>query len=671
MKRFLALSLLTGLMPALPVSAQAENVVDVVGARREAQLLDRPGTSYVIRPVDATRFDTKTQLSRSASLALPETGRVNASGFVIPRVRGQDTRLTEVYAGDMLLQDPYSGLPLVDELDLRAFGELAIHQGTAPLDLPTVGGIGIVQYRPRPITSTSLTVGATSGRPYGLAGFTVHDRAFASIGTRIYARQHATDGRYQYLDDGGTPYNTDDDSMRSRTGNDRRSQQVVPTVAWRQGPHRIDALGLWQRGRTGIPPARYSDPHATESVTTSLSSMRYERHIPHTFVLAPTAVQLHLGHHDDTRNRDDAGDAVGSSAASGLSVLTRRAGIGVLWDSDDHNVRADTDTSRASIAQSGGSSSSLRRDAHGLHLGVGSRLGTNWQLENKIVWRRHTDLDTAVATRNDQLASGSASHRDHRGASSAWGLRLANWSVYAQGAVRERPPSLLEEFGDAAYVRSNPDLDNEKSRHVELGGSVWNMDRSARIGSAIFNDLTTDRLTFVPSLSQSVRAVNIGKANIRGAEMNGDLLLGDTNIIGSVTRLWPEDRTVSASVRRLPGVPEWFASIGLSHKVDDVTARWQSRYRGKLYRDPLNDIQLPASLVHDAAVDMNWTWSLDPQVIEFDTGLAVDNVTNVTSLPISARQGAKQSGEVAYGDVAGFPLPGRQWRLTASATYKM
>lgn len=673
--RRLCLCLSLGLLPA-PLAAQdnvnnAMNVIDIISTRRETELVDRPGTSYVIRPSDATRFDTKTQLSRSASLALPETGRVSASGFVIPRVRGQDTRLTEVYVGDMLLQDPYSGLPLVDEIDLRAFGELAIHQGTAPLDLPTVGGIGIVQYRPRKITRTQLTAGTTVGRPYGTAGFVAHDRALANGGLRLYARQHMTSGRYEYLDDAGTPYNTADDKLRQRTGNDRRSQQFVPTATWRQGPNRIAALGLWQTGRTGMPPLQPSDPQAAEKATTSLSTLRFEHQLTTARALAPTAVQLHAGHHDDARQRDDLDGAVGSSAASQFAVQTRRIGLGLLWDSERHNMRADADAARAHLAQESGATTALRRDVQGLHLGALSRFGSHWQLETKAVWRRHTDMSRATSVRNDQQTDGRTARRDHRGASAAIGYRTNNWSLYAQGARRERPPSLLEEFGDAAYVRSNPALDNEQSRHVELGGSLSNQARSARIGAALFDDATSDRLTFVPSLAQSVRAMNIGRANIRGVELHGDWLLADTNLLASVTHLWPEDLTIEDHPRQLPGVPKWLAVASVSHKLSVITARWQSRYRGALYRDPLNDVQLPAALVHDAAVDVGWPWTWASGAIDFDAGLAIDNVTDAKRLPIAARHGASQSGEVAYSDVAGFPLPGRQWRLTAAATYPM
>jgi hypothetical protein len=224
----------------------------------------------VIRPDDPSRFDTAAQLRQDASLAVPETGRISASGFALPRVRGEDVRFTEVYVEGMLLQDPYSGLPLVDELDLRAFGILVVHEGVPPPELASAGPIGVLDYRVAPAKAGTL-LGATVGQPYGVAGWALSTDATAGPDPwsfRVYARRHVTDGKYRYYDDHGTPYNTDDDTYRIRQDNQRQSSQILPVVAGPLLGGRLTALALAQSSNTGLPSLIGQDSAAGASART-------------------------------------------------------------------------------------------------------------------------------------------------------------------------------------------------------------------------------------------------------------------------------------------------------------------------------------------------------------------------------------------------------------------
>src|SRR5690606_2043300 len=151
-------------------------------------------------------------LGDDAALAMPETGRVLGGGFAVPRIRGQDARLTELWLGRLKLIEPHTGLPLVDDLDLRPFRELAAQLGATPPALPSVSPTGALELRFRPVTRRETSVGAVAGRPFGAMGWSfAKGRAAtkeASTTWRLYVRRHTTDGRYSYYDDNATPYNT-------------------------------------------------------------------------------------------------------------------------------------------------------------------------------------------------------------------------------------------------------------------------------------------------------------------------------------------------------------------------------------------------------------------------------------------------------------------------------
>jgi hypothetical protein len=515
--------------------------------------------------------------------------------------------------------------------------------------------------------ANQITTGAVGGRPYGAMGFATVEGVSEPLRARLYLRHHTTNGRYPYFDDGGTPFNTSDDRERTRVGNDRRSLQIVPTLQWRRGPARLSALGVWQRGQAGLPASHTNDPPSREATGTHLSSLKFERDLHQLSGALPDTLRVGAGHHDDVRSRADGGDAVGSSTADRLAVFTRRVSAGAAWLRDVHEVRIDADAARTHVNQRSATSTALRRDAHGAHAGWGVSLGPAWRVETKSVWRRQSSIGDDQ-TRGDQLVRGGDRHRDHRGASAAALWRHANWSTYLQAAAQQRPPSLLEEFGDAAYVRGNPELENEKSRHWELGGRVSDASQSVRLGMAAFQDRTSERLIFAPSLAQSVRAINIGEADVRGIDVTVDGALGMTGAAWGVTRLWPEDRTIATATRQLPGIPEWQAVALLSQTVGGATLRWQSRYRGEFFRDALNDVLMPATVIHTASADYEWEAS---SAVGVQAGAVLDNVTDVKSVAISARGGAAQDGETAFGDVAGFPLPGRQWRLLGTVSYKL
>lgn len=137
--------LLCYLFPESVQAAPTEIIIEA--APKERREVNRPGQTTVIRPTEETRFDTDSQLKSDPSLSMSNSAR--SSGFSLPLFRGQDARASHVFINDLELQDPFSDLPMIDDIDLRAFGVMTIHKGFAPWNLPIIDPGGVIQFTMR------------------------------------------------------------------------------------------------------------------------------------------------------------------------------------------------------------------------------------------------------------------------------------------------------------------------------------------------------------------------------------------------------------------------------------------------------------------------------------------------------------------------------------------
>lgn len=637
--------------------------IDVIGHRRDQQRRDRPGQSVVFRPEDPSRFDLRSLLGQSASVTLPETGTVKASGFAVPRIRGQDTRLTEVYVEDELLQDPYSGLPLIDELDVRAFGELQHHQGLAPPELETVNSVGVLRYRERPLVKPGLLAGTTFGRPYGVGTWSLAGTPTREQGAsgRVYLRHHQTDGRYPYYDTNGTPYNGADDRTRMRANNDRRSAQILPILAFRQGRQHYRLLALASESEGGVPAPGLSPGDARQRLSARLATLRIQHETGLSSGGLPTSLELRGTLRHDARTTDDPSQRVlGNRTFTSLAVASSKVGLAALWDRTPVTGRLVVMEDHAEVDGDGGLR--VARDARSLYGGALIELNASVDLELKyqaMVLRdsRHSaDNNPVFEAPDDGIHSTTAG-----GGSGALGWRTAGVGTYIQIGKSKRAPSLLEEFGDGGRIRGSPNIRAEAVEHREIGLDLRSEDASQRVGLALFQDAIDDRIALLPSVGETSRAQNIEHTRVRGLEARGEVTLARTRLNLTMTSLEPLDLTTESS-KLLPGVAQRYATFGIEQPLESITIRWGSRYQSQIFRDLDNSIVIPAYAVHDLSLDGRT--QLDDA--EVALGIAVFNLTDVRRLPVQAPATQDNAGWSAYSDVEGYPLPGRQWRLSAT-----
>ena len=224
--------------------------VFIRGAINERRDVNRPGQSVIISPSGETRFDTQNFFKADPSLQMSGNGRT--TGFTLPLFRGQDARASHVFVDDMELQDPYSGLPMVDDIDLRAFGGMIIHKGVSPWNVPVLDPGGVIQFSLR--TQRSPLLGGLSyGDVAGSSGWVRSGLQFENNYTvGLYARASQSSGKYSYYSDNNTILNPDDDAVVVRKNNDQKSAQGLTHWGWTGVTSRVRALGWLQESRRGI-----------------------------------------------------------------------------------------------------------------------------------------------------------------------------------------------------------------------------------------------------------------------------------------------------------------------------------------------------------------------------------------------------------------------------------
>lgn len=662
--------------------ARAAGHIVVDGPKREVVRPRRAGQGLVIRPEQESRFDFKSQLKGEASIALPDTGRQTASGFALPRVRGQDARVTEIYLDGQRLQDPYAGFPIVDDLDLRAVGEMAIFLGVPPPDLPTVTPNGVLAYRVRPGMESGVKLGSVYGKPYGLALWGLASAASSGEDLakggglhdlKVYAREHWTRGDFSYYDDNATPYNAADDRFSMRRHADRHARQLLPRWSFDYGNHQWTALGLYNQAQTSLP-ARMSGvfSDAREYSEQRLGRLAWDYNLLGKNPLLPKVTTLEAAAHQDAISLDDPTNAVlGIVQKSGRQLASQGVAAAAQWEActDLHAselwLRAENRETSITAGQGARREFTVERRQATLYAGADVLWQERLKVEVKHQVARFDDQWDVAAGASPELGVEPDKHQQRvlKGNTLSLAWLWHKLTLYGQVAKLERPATLLEEFGDGGLVRDNAKLRPEITLHRELGWShTWaaGSGRSLNVRQAVFVDTTLDRIVMLPSIGQTMRAQNASKTRIDGLELGLDGRYQHSSINISYAKLRPYDLSVPQRQRLIAGVAREVASLGLGQEFGPYTLRWQSRYQTQVWRDLENTIAVPAYTIHDA--------SLDAEVGALAASLAVINIGNLQRAEIKARGTDANRGYTSYGDFSGMPLPGRQWRLSVTYT---
>jgi hypothetical protein len=677
------------------------NRVVVRGRRLDQVRMEHPGAGLRFHPNGGSQDDLETHFRRSAALTVLPHDKPSPFGFSIPRIRGQDARFSQVFIDDLALSDPWSSLPLAEELDLPAFSSVEVTSGSAPFDLPAIASRGALRFglfeedevdqshRARqdfPLTGgIQKFAGSRITDPKGQATWV----GSASSDFRLYTRQSNSRGNYRYYDDGGTPLNHFDDHVVRRENNDRASRFFLPAAQWRGDDFNIRAFGLWNEADQGLAPLRSKSvggggAFARQKTWIRAGRIALNRHMP-----GQNELRIAVGAVSDVRSvNDPAADVLVSARKDHREILTRNGSLewkgryfndrlicklaGIV-ERSDVKVRGGPGVNVFDQMEDAPDNLTFRRDS-------GRGVFAVQQADASILpGMVEAKVDGGVA--RDSSSDGTGNGRSTAkpsGLSFMWGaLPGSVMRPYMQVAREIRPAGLMETFGDGALIHRSYGLVAERIDHLEVGIDHVFLDDSLETHFAAFGDRREHAIVIVPASVSSYRAVNLSDPSlIAGVEVDLSwsfpLLSRGESRLGVSWVFFHSDSGGGAgtSGERLvvPGVPRDEGAISFLLPLwrrpwRGVAGRWTARRRGEVYRDVANDIALPPWWSHDAAVDFRWQQnSAFTAGIRLVGGIAVTNIFDQMAVTWQTSSGG--SGKTGYSDLWGVPLPGRA--VTAS-----
>jgi hypothetical protein len=630
-----------------------DNTIVIEGLRRERREIEGPGRSIVIEPTGLTRNDASLHLQLDSSVRVLEMSRPNASGFSVPRMRGQEARRTSVWVGDIRFQDPWSGLPLIDELDLRAFGAMEVQHGLPSADVPDITPFGVIRFKPMIQTAPATEIGGAWGQTWGGSTWlkTQHEPKTKDFRVNFYARDYSTRGDWSWYSDNGTPWNTADDAVMPRTNNHKRSRQGLLHVE-----SELFSLMAWgHHGSQGEPASTRAPASGKSTHGASVIAGQWKKSV------TPTShVHMNLTSRRDHRDSKDPGQQPPSQVAHGLESLDAAVSLiskpGPLATSFRTEIRQ---TSAVVKATSNTSMLDAARRGSQLSMATTSTPHESWRLT----------LKGSGTSTSDQVRSvddfGTAKDVSGRGTVHALGAGVEffgpSHKTWLQHAHVKTPPSMLEKYGDGSKVEAATELTDENTVHTELGTSA-DVSNSSKVSLVLFRTATKEPIVFVPASAHSTKAVNLASTRNLGAE----ILLEESWSSGRLHVAWTRidaATNVAGEKKQLPGVARDQVASGLTQRLPSpsplikLLAHAQGVWRGRSWRDAVNSVEIPGGATFSTGLELerklpNITWQ---------AGIVATNLSDAKSSTIESATGDR--GRTGYSDIRGEPLAGRMVRL--------
>ncbi|MFW7381432.1 MAG: TonB-dependent receptor [Oligoflexus sp.] len=655
--------------------------IKVVAPPIEGPSHHHAGQRDILVPTRLSLYEVKNHLQQESSFLLEETSRISSTGFAVPRVRGQSVELTEVYLEDIHLFDAYSGLPLFAELDLRAFGALEITKGLPPAMLNSLNPIGALRYRLLPQQGQLTAIGLDFGEPYGQSLWARRQHRLLSSVThdldlRLFGRWHQSSGRFPFYDHRGTPYNEADDHLAIRQQNARNSWQVLPILSG-TGEHDRWHLISWaqqiEQEQPGLNTRRQS--LARENLAFDLQALAWQRDLQHKNRLLPQRLSLQIRRESQSRQFFDPTSLfLGTATESQIRMLQWHLSASTEWFSalfnSYHKWEGQLAKAQINLANNADLDLQMERVRKQVYWGGLWPLFEKFALTHKWSQAWHED-EFPKQNPSQQAVQGRQGRRQQTARSHGFGFSwqlLEGSKVYGQMSEYDRPPTVLEEFGNGGGVAGNPDLKPEELQHYELGLQWQNSSASIQAFFAGFTDETKNKIVFVPRYENALVAMNLARTEVKGMEFGVHWFpLAAWQFSLMTTHLQARNTTNPLLPLKIPGIPDQTATASIGWQGRLLNMNLQARRQGEFFRDHLNGRRVPAYVLYDLGGDLCFSCSEQQAKGDWQFAWQIYNLTNVRSLSVMS-QGAElsQAGRIPLSSFDGAPQPGRHYKLSIS-----
>lgn len=474
-----------------------------------------------------------------------------------------------------------------------------------------------------------------------------------------------TAGNYEYPSDNGTPLNAADDQVLAASNNNVDRYNLMGS--WRMPLREGSALRLLGWGvyhRNGLM-GRDLDQAARASFATRMVGLiqHWDRYLAPDLDLQQSLwVRVSDLHYDDRFGELGLGvpDVVTDLWEQGGSVQLNghwsKPGLSFAFKTQGRLER-----SQAEDLQSGDKTSVSSRDSI---LGDATLNWRWWHRRGLVqaglsgIWS-HSVVD-GLQPEQSGFSLKEVAPVTHTYLNPKVALRLRVYrelSVKASWNRGARLPSFLELFGNQGALVPNPELLPEQAQNWMVGMQYW-MQGTHRLDMSLvlFHRQTKDQITFVQNSSNTARAENLARVQVRGLEWEHKLQLWPEKFVsldweGSFNLMEALDQgsEVAYAGKQIPRIPLWSTQQKIALEASGMggiyRVFWLANLRDQVWRDRAERIRIPSVSQHNVGV----SWLPQPSPVPVTLSLALRNLMNHT-----------------FYNYDRYPLPGRSIFLTLS-----
>lgn len=537
--------------------------------------------------------------------------------------------------------------------DLSDVTAVELYRSGAPAHLPApMGGVLrlVTSLREKPWRRAALVVGSFGQRHLQLAS---GGGGASTVRHALSLSYRGAAGDYTYYNDRETLYNAKDDEPNTvRTNNDSallRLRLVAEAPLW-SGLARAQALAhVNDRGIPG--PGAVSAEAPRSSQSEALGSLTWS-----------------------TRSRDVDLRATAHVMSGARRFVDPLRELGFLFDASETRFLQVGGTARAALAvnprqqvtlalalthDTFSQETNVRGPLSLAHNFAKDRTATTGAAEYPL-WLGDL-VEVVPSVRGLWLSDGGASQDPVTGISPKLGgaVDLGPCRLLGNVGRHQRPPTLLERYGDGVRTVPNHKLQSETGLSFDAGGRCGEdaPDPSWSFSLSAFA-LSADNLIGMTQSSLFMfKAENLSRSVIRGAEGTVFARLGPLDARVTYNGVWARSH-VGERIRVLPQVPPQQVVYRLSWRKEAWTVRYGGQLQSLFYLDRANLRPVPGRWLHDAALTYTeGVWRI---------ALAVDNLTAVRAEEVPLPGGLTGISKVT--DFLGYPTPGRSVQLSVTLT---
>jgi iron complex outermembrane receptor protein len=478
-----------------------------------------------------------------------------------------------------------------------------------------------------------------------------------------HATHDASAGDFEFLDDNGTQENSDDDETVSRVNNDYNAWSGIL-----RGSIAVSGLGnviagYYDADRENGVPGRGSNQStsARSERRRRLGQLRIDGSPRLDGSLAWTASGFY--HRTNEQFHDPNGEIALSPEetdnkinAYGGTARLKYLVPGSLFSVEALGNAITEQFAPASDLPEQSSGPDRWRRTMMIALGGDAYLiGQSLVVSGLFRYERHADEFGGEAS-NPSLPPSSQGEFVHDKISPSAGIRwrATRWLTFKADAGRYyRMPTFLELFGNIGAVTGDASLASEEGVNRDVGlvinAAPGRFARSLFFELSYFDNYVDNLILFLPNSWTTVKATNIGSAQIRGVETSVGAALSDAlDVAAGYSYLHSEDTSDISYYHGndLPSRPAHDLNASVSWTWRALRTTYELHYIGANFTDRANLREADARTLHALI-------------------LAVRLPLDGLSLTVEGRNLGDQQTE----DVAGFPLPGRSVYSTLGFRY--